>query len=55
MAGLYHRACNPDIAFCTRGRNKEQGSFSRKDTNCGNCERTNVFKSKALKGKGQRQ
>ncbi len=43
MAGLYYRACDPDIAHVTRGRNKKQGSFKRKDVNCGNCEQTKVY------------
>jgi len=49
MAGLYYRACDPDIAYVTRGRIKKQGSFSRRDVDCGNCKRTNAFKQ-ALKG-----
>ena len=48
MRGLYYRACDAGIAFVTRGRNKEQGSFKAKEVNCNNCQRTNVFKQ-ALK------
>ena len=49
LRGLYYRACDPDIIRATRGRNKKQGSFLRKDVDCGNCERTDIFKQ-ALKG-----
>lgn len=49
MRGLHYRACDSDIIFSTRGRNKKQGSFSLRDVNCNNCKRTNVF-NQALKG-----
>jgi len=49
MAGLHHRACDIGIARCTGGRTKEQGSFLRRNVNCGNCKRTNAFKQ-VLKG-----
>jgi len=44
MRGMYYRACDASIPFSVRGRNKKQGSFSRKDVNCENCKRTNIFK-----------
>jgi|GEM_PF-4090011 len=40
---LHHRACDNHHRFCTRGRNKKQGSFKRKDVNCGSCIRTEIF------------
>ena len=43
MRGLYYRACDSHIPRSTRGRNKKQGSFKRKDVNCGKCKRTNIF------------
>ena len=43
MAGLHRRACDPHRSWCTRGRNKKQGSFKWRDVTCGNCERTKVY------------
>ncbi len=49
MKGMHQRACDPNIAWCTKGRNKEQGTFKRKDVDCGNCERTIVYEAKENK------
>lgn len=44
--GLYKRDCDLKAAYrCIELRNKEQGTFKRKEVECKNCKRTKIFRS----------
>lgn len=45
LAGLHYPACDTVVVRCTRDRDKDKGSFSRKDVTCENCKKTKAFKN----------